>query len=212
MKNGVRRLLLLALLLAAAWQSGLAWPAQNTSARLASAIKKWESFERREFPEQATLRGQHEADDRLTDVSDSAVFGRRQFVSALLAEIRTLDRNGLTGQEQVSRELLTRELAQSARLASLYGNLPFGSFSSDGWLPLSSLGGPHSILVTLAQASRFASRQDYDNYLSRLEQVPDHIGNLVKRMDAAIKWDGSARQRRWSVFQTNLQGSRPRPS
>jgi hypothetical protein len=61
MKSGVRSLLVLALLLGAAWQSELAWPAQNASARLAGVIRKWETFERREFPEEATLRGQHEA-------------------------------------------------------------------------------------------------------------------------------------------------------
>lgn len=192
-KSGVRSLLVL-LLLGAAWQSELAWPAQNASTRLASVIKKWEAFERREFPEQATLRSHHEADDRLTDVSDSAVLRRRQFVNALHSEIRTLDRAGLTEQEQVSRELLTRQLAQHASLSSLYGDLPFGSFYSDSWLPLSSLGGPHTGLVTLAQASRFESRQDYENYLARLEQVPDHLRNLIKRMESAIKagWVGPA--------------------
>lgn len=194
MKSGVRSLLVLALLFVAALHSGVAWPAQSASARLASAIKKWENFERREFPEQATLRGHHEADDRLTDVSDSAVLRRRQFVNALLAEIRTLGRAGLAEQEQVSRELLTWQLAQRAHLASLYGNLPFGSFDSDSWLPFSSLGGPHTSLVVLAQASRFESRQDYENYLARLEQVPSHLQNLAKRMQAAIRagWIGPA--------------------
>lgn len=193
MKNGIRSLLVVALLaLGAAWQSGLAWSAQNASTRLASVIKQWQTFERREFPEQATLRGHHQADDRLTDVSDSAVLRRRQFVTALLARIRSIEPTGLSGQEQVSRELLTRQLAQRVRLSSFYGNLPFGSFDSDSWLPLSSLGGPHTTLVTLAQASRFDSRQDYDNYLARLEKVPDHLRNLIKRMDSAIKagWVG----------------------
>jgi uncharacterized protein (DUF885 family) len=194
MKSGVRSLLVLALLLGAAWQSELAWPASSASARLASVIKKWENFERREFPEQATLRGHHEADDRLTDVSDFAVLRRRRFVNALLAEIRSLDGAGLAKQERLSLELLTRQLAQHARLASLYGNLPFGSFYSDTWLPLSSLGGPHSGLVMLAQASRFDGRQDYENYLARLEQVPDHLANLTRRMEAALKagWVGPA--------------------
>jgi len=194
LESGVRSLLVLALLFVAALHSGVAWPAQNASTRLASVIKKWESFERREFPEQATLRGHHEADDRLTDVSDSAVLRRRLFVNALLAEIRTLGRAGLTPQEQVSRELLTWQLAQRARLASMYGNLPFGSFDSDSWLPFSSLGGPHTFLVILAQASRFESRQDYENYLARLGQVPAHLQNLIKRMESAIQagWVGPA--------------------
>ena len=194
MKSGVRSPLVLAILLGAAAQSGFAWSAPNGPARLESVIEKWETFERREFPEEATLRGHHDADDRLTDVSDSAVLRRRQFVNALLAEIRLLDRAGLTRQEQVSQELLTRKLVQHARLASLYGNLPFGSFYTDSWLPLSSLGGPHTGLVALAQSTRFDSRQDYENYLARLEKVPDHLHNLIKRMDAAIEagWVGPA--------------------
>ena len=194
MQSCVRKLLVLALLLGAALQPGFVSAAQNASARLAGIIKKWESFERREFPEQATLRGHHEADHRLTDVSDAAVLKRRQFVNALLANIRALGRSGLAGQEQVSRDLLSWQLAQHSRLASIYGNLPFGSFDSDSWLPFSSLGGPHTMLVILAQASRFESRRDYENYLARLEQVPAYLQHLVKRMEAAIQagWVGPA--------------------
>jgi len=187
-KCGVRVLPVMALLLlGTAWQSELAWAAQSASARLASVIKNWEAFERREFPERATLRGHHEADDRLTDVSQSAVLKRRQFVNALLSEIRSPDRAGLSEQEQVSRELLMRELAQDARLASLYGTLPFGPFGTDSWLPFSSLGGPHSFLVELAQGTRFESRKDYENYLARLDQVPDYLRHLLLRMESAIK-------------------------
>lgn len=194
MVNSRVRIVLAVLLLGALSQTEFAWSAPNSSSRLGSLVKQWEAFERREFPEQATLRGHHEADDRLTDVSDSAVLGRRQFVKARLSEIGSIDPAGLTQQERLSRELLTRQFAQRARLSSLYGDLPFGSFDSDSWLPLSSLDGPHTGLVTLAQASRFESRQDYENYLARLEKVPDHLRNLIKRMEFAIKagWIGPA--------------------
>ena len=188
------RALLAVVLLGALSQTQFAWSAPNASARLGSLVKQWEAFERREFPEQATLRGHHEADDRLTDASDAAVLRRRQFVNALLARIRSINPAGLTEQERVSRDLLTRQLAQHADLSSLYGILPFGSFASDSWLPLSSLDGPHTGLVTLAQASRFERRQDYENYLARLEKVPDHLRNLIQRMQLAIKagWVGPA--------------------
>jgi len=188
MKSRVRRFLVLILVLlgAGVWSES-AWSDQHASARLTELLAKWENFERREFPEAATFRGYHDADDRLTDVSDAAVSRRRQFVIALLSEIRTIDRTSLTEQERVSRDLLMRQLAQSARIASLYGALPFGSFGSDSWLPFSSLDGPHSFLAELAQASRFASRRDYENYLERLEQVPDYLRTLLKRMKLAIK-------------------------
>ena len=193
MTRRLARLLLL-LLLAALWQSGPAWPAQSASARLGSAIKQWEDFERREFPEQATLRGQHDADERLTDNSDAAVRERRQFVNTLLARVRTIDPAALSEQEQISRQLLARQLAQLADVASLYGTLPFGSFEPDSWLPFSSLGGPHTGLLTLAQATRFDNRQDYEHYLARLEQVPDYLHHLTTRMQTAISagWIGPA--------------------
>ncbi|OGA45131.1 MAG: hypothetical protein A3G25_10110 [Betaproteobacteria bacterium RIFCSPLOWO2_12_FULL_63_13] len=187
MKTGLRGSLVLTLVvLGAVGQSGLAWSVQGDSARFAGLVAKWEAFERHEFPETATLRGYHEADDRLTDVSDAAVFRRRRFVTALLAEISTIDRAALTEQEQISRELLMRQLAQKARIASLYGKLPFGAFESDSWIPFSSLDGPHSLLVQLAQASRFSNRRDYENYLARLDQVPDQLRNLLRRMESAI--------------------------
>ena len=193
MRSRLHRLLVL-VLVAAACPSGLAWPAQSASARLAGVIEKWERFERREFPEQATLRGQHDADERLTDNSDAAVLKRRQFVNALLARVRSIEPATLSEQEQISRRLLARQLAQRADLASLYGELPFGSFGADGWLSFSSLGGPHTGLLTLAQATRFDNRQDYEHYLARLEQVPDYLHNLIRRMQTAINagWIGPA--------------------
>ena len=176
----------IALLWAVGWP-GPAWSDQHGSARLTELLAKWQNFERQEFPEAATFRGYHEADDRLTDVSDKAVLRRRQFVNALLAEVRTIERAALTDQEQVSRDLLVQQLAHSARIASLYGTLPFGSFGSDSWLPFSSLDGPHSFLAELAQASRFASKRDYQNYLARMEQVPAYLRTLLRRMESAIK-------------------------
>ena len=190
MRRSLAALLLVSLIAAGT----SAWAGGNPSARLAAAINKWEAFERHEFPEQASLRGQHQADDRLTDLSDAAVFARRRQVAALLAELRSIGQTGLAEQEQVSKEMLTRRLAQLAQVAAIYGALPFGPFGSDSWLPLSSLGGPHSGLVVLAQASRFEGAQDYRNYLTRLEQVPGRIRDMITRMQLAIKagWIGPA--------------------
>ena len=167
---------------------------ENPSRRLAGAINKWEAFERREFVEEASLRGHHEADDRLTDISDAAVLARRHFVKTLLAELQTFERKGLSEQEQVTLEVISRELTQLVQMATIYGTLPFGPFGSDSWLPLSSLGGLHTTLVVLVQASRFDGPQDYRNYLSRLENVPNHIRNMIARMRIAIKsgWIGAA--------------------
>jgi uncharacterized protein (DUF885 family) len=174
------------LLLGALWPVAPASAAQDASGRLAASIKKWEAFERREFPEDASLRGDHAADNRLTDVSEAAVLRRSRFVKAMLAEIRAIDSATLSQQQRVSRELLVQKLSRRARLAAIYADLPFGPFSSDSWLPLSSLGGPHSMLVILATASRFDRLQDYENYLARMEQVPSRIQDLTKRMTVAL--------------------------
>lgn len=174
------------LLLGALWQAAPASAALDASGRLAASIRKWEAFERREFPEDASLRGDHAADNRLTDASEVAVLRRSRFVKAMLAEIRAIDSAKLSQQQRVSRELLVQKLSRRARLAAIYADLPFGPFSSDSWLPLSSLGGPHSMLVVLAKASRFDRLQDYENYLARMEQVPGRLQDLTKRMTVAL--------------------------
>ncbi len=184
---GVRILVCVLLLLGAVWRTEPASAEQDFSGRIAAAIKKWEAFERREFPEDASLRGYRDGDARLTDVSDAAVLRRTRFVRALLAEVRSIDDTKLSQQQRLSRKVLEQRLARHARQAALYADLPFGTFSSDGWLPLSSLGGPHTVLVVLAKASRFERREDYQNYLARLEQVPGRIQDLTTRMDVALR-------------------------
>lgn len=192
--RGVRIGVWILLILGAVWRIEPASAVQDGSGRLAAAINKWEAFERREFPEDASLRGYHDADGRLTDVSDAAVRRRTQFVRGLLAEVRATREAKLTQQQRLSRKVLEQRLARRARQAALYADLPFGAFYSDGWLPLSSLGGPHTVLVMLAKASRFDRREDYQNYLVRLEQVPGRIQDLTRRMDVALRagWIGPA--------------------
>lgn len=184
---GVRTWICILLVLGTGWRAEPASAGQDSSSRMAAAIKKWEAFERREFPEDASLRGYHDADGRLTDVSDAAVLRRTRLVRALLAEVRSIDDAKLSRQQRLSRKVLERRLARHARQAALYAGLPFGAFSSDSWLPLSSLDGPHTLLVVLAKASRFDRREDYQNYLARLEQVPGRIQDLTKRMDVALR-------------------------
>jgi uncharacterized protein (DUF885 family) len=184
--NSFVRALVLAPLLLSGWPAAIAWADEASSGRLKAAIAKAEAWERDQFPEQASLRGQHAGDGRLTDLSDAAVLRRRGFMRALHAEVEAIEPGSLGEQERVSRELLAYRFARELRVTALYGDLPFGT-GFDGWLPFSSLDGMHSTLVTLAQASRFDRAEDYENYLARLEQVPQAIGHMISRMQVAVK-------------------------
>lgn len=138
-----------------------------------------------EFPERATRLGLDGYDDRLTDRSPAAVARRKAHTRAAIAELEAIEPAQLSTQDRVSRDVFLYNLRLEAEENAVYGELPFGTL--DSFTPVSSTGGPHSGLVGLVKATRFRTARDYENYLKRLDAIPNAIDQHIATMRAGMK-------------------------
>jgi uncharacterized protein (DUF885 family) len=138
-----------------------------------------------ESPETATFLGIEGHDHRLTDKSPAAIARRKAHTPKVIAELERFDAAKLPTQDRISRDVMLANLRLQAEEDAIYGELPFGS--GDSFTPVSSTGGPHSLLVGVVKATRFRSAADYENYLKRLAAVPQLVSQHMANMRAGMK-------------------------
>jgi len=133
--------------------------------------EEWQ-YELRADPEAATAMGDNRFNDRLTDRSaafqESDVQQRRRF----LARFEAIDASGFPQQETLSHDLVIRKLRQDIESAQ------FKSWE----MPVNQMAGPHLELVDLVTLTPFNDQHDYENYLSRLHQIPAALDQTIVNM------------------------------
>jgi uncharacterized protein (DUF885 family) len=134
------------------------------------------SYELSVKPIQATGYGEHQYDAQLEDISPEALATRdakfRQYLSAL----QNIQANKLDRQQQISL------LMQVRRLQNYVDQYQFKAH----YMPLTSESGFHSALAFLPKSARFKTVQDYENYLSRLQQFPDYFTQQINWMNLGL--------------------------
>jgi len=139
-----------------------------------------------ESPEYATMLGIPGMDDRVTDLSPAAVMRRRDQCAKSLAALQAFDREKLSAQDRISREMMLDDLAQEQAMDRLFGKLPFGAGWGDGPFPVTPMSGPQQSIPHIARATPFRTVADYGNYVRRLEQVPKVLGQVEERLRAGL--------------------------
>jgi uncharacterized protein (DUF885 family) len=146
-------------------------------AQLASLFDEEWQYELQADPETATSLGDNRYNDRLDDRSpefyQSDLEARRKF----LARFEAVDRAGLTAQDALSRELMIRNLRQDIEGAR------FKSWE----MPVNQMEGPHLAMVELLSLTPFNSVKDYEDYISRLHQVPRMLQQATGNMRQGMK-------------------------
>ncbi len=138
--------------------------------------EEWE-YELRTNPEWATTLGDKRYNDRLSD--NSAEFFRSDLEQTrkFLARFEAIDPTGLRHQDGLSRELMIRELRQ---------NIEGAQFTH--WeMPVNQMGGPHLELPDLVTLTPFDTVTDYENYLSRLRQIPHLFDQVTANMQRGMR-------------------------
>src|SRR5580698_9677149 len=116
-------------------------------------------------PNQATAVGDYRYNDQLGDYSLAASATRHQRDLADLARIKAIDSSGFSEQDLISHDLFLRQLQERIEDYDL----------KDFEMPLSSLGGGggiHANLADLPLSMPFDSVKHYEDYISRLHQIP----------------------------------------
>jgi len=138
-----------------------------------------------EAPELGSYFGLDGYDDRVTDLAPEAIARRNARIDRVKAEIERFDPAKLNRQDRISREVFLERVQRSLRERSFYPGLPFGP--SDGWMRVSSQGGPQFTLPFIVRATRFRGPADYENYLKRLDAVPRVLSQVTDLMSVGMR-------------------------
>jgi len=156
--------------------------AQTTAAEEANAIfaEYWQRVAE-EFPEYSTFRGDDRYNDRLTDLSPEAIARRRDYAQDLLARVRRVDADRLTGQTRISLDVLRATLERRVRVQSVEGS---------ELMPVSPMTGPQLEFSLLVKSTRFQNADDYRKYLRRLATLPQQLKQIeaLLRRGLATGW------------------------
>jgi uncharacterized protein (DUF885 family) len=116
-------------------------------------------------PTQATSVGDYRYNDQLADYSLAASTTRHQRDLADLARIKAIDASGFPEQDMISHDLFLRQLQERVQDYDL----------KEFEMPLSASGGGGGIHVNVADlplSMPFDSVKHYEDYISRLHQIP----------------------------------------
>jgi uncharacterized protein (DUF885 family) len=166
-------------LLAAAC-SCLAQDSKPVADRLAAQNALFDEYyenELRTFPERATAFGDYRYNDQLADYSLAAIAKRDKSNRDYLSRIQAISSTGFSDQDQLSHDLLIRLLQQ--RLAD-YDLKEYE-------MPINQQNGVHTGLADLPLSVPLDSVKHYEDYISRLHQIPRVLSQTTEVLRAGMK-------------------------
>ena len=138
---------------------------QSVEARLAAQNalfeESWQTSLRLS-PTRATSVGDYRYNDQLGDDSLAAIAHRHSIDISELARIKAIDAKGFPEQDLISHDLFLRQLQQRVEDYDL----------KEYEMPISGMGGLHTSLADLPLSMPFDSVKHYEDYISRLHQIP----------------------------------------
>jgi uncharacterized protein (DUF885 family) len=145
--------------------------------QLQSLFEEFWQYHLRTDPESATSLGDNRYNDRLTDRSAEFEYSTLEEEKKYLAKFQSIKADGLAAQDATSLELMIRELKQGIE------GIQFKPWE----MPVNQMGGPHLETIDLISLMPFATVKDYENYLSRLHQIPGMLDQVTKNMRQGLK-------------------------
>ena len=136
---------------------------------------EWD-YQMEQHPTWASSLGDRRWNDRWSDISLEAIFKRHDHDVETLAKLTKIDRAALAPVDQLNFDLFKRN----------YENEIEGFQYRWYLLPLNQLDGVHTV-NRLADALRFETLKDYEDWLARLRALPRRIDQTVMLMRAGIK-------------------------
>src|SRR5271169_2360846 len=137
---------------------------------------EWE-YTLRTQPELATQVGDDRYNDRLSDFSDKAIADDLEHTRHALAHFEAIDVAGFPEQEKLNHALMLRSLRESLDSAQF-----------KHWeMPATQFGGIHLGYASLPFNSPFRNQKDYEDYLSRLHQIPRVLDQAMGHMRDGLR-------------------------
>jgi uncharacterized protein (DUF885 family) len=137
---------------------------------------EWE-YSLRTQPEFATQVGDDRYNDRLSDLSDKAIADDLKHARQSLERFEAIDVAGFPEPEKLNRSLMLRSLREAIERAQF----------KDWEMPATQFDGVHLGYASLASGSPFRNGKDYENYLSRLRQIPRVFEQAIGHMREGLR-------------------------
>ncbi len=147
----------------------VASPAPTTKKQFDDLLKEEWEFELRSQPESATVYGDNRFNDKLTDYSIPAIQANYRETKVFLQRFEALDVSSLSEQDQLSKELMLRNLRRSIE------NVDLKLYE----MPIDQFAGLHIQYPQLVAIFPFATVKDYENYLARLHLFPRMFDQII---------------------------------
>ena len=133
--------------------------------------------ELRNFPERATAYGDYRYNDKLAQYSLDAINQRHKGDEEFLARVEAISTTGFSDQDQLSHDLLERVLQQRMADFDL----------KEYEMPVNQQNGVHTFLADLPLSVPFDTAKQYEDYISRLHQIPRVLSQVTEVMRAGMK-------------------------
>jgi uncharacterized protein (DUF885 family) len=175
MRNYVSLLLLLASAVSVSAQD-----AKLAGDRVAAQNATFDDYyetELRNFPERATAFGDYRYNDKLDDYSLDGVMQHHKSDESFLSRIQAISTTGFADQDQLSHDLLARVLQQRIT------DFNFKEYE----MPINQQNGIHTKLADLPLSVPLDSVKHYEDYVSRLHQIPRAFNQTIEVLQAGVK-------------------------
>src|SRR4051794_27694233 len=123
--------------------------------------EQWE-YTLQTSPEFATILGDKRFNDRLSDFSQAQIDRDLAMSKKFLVRFEAVDTTGFPEQEALNKTLMVRNLREQLE------NAKFKEWE----MPINQMSGAHIDLPHLVSVLPFDTVKDYDDYISRLKQIP----------------------------------------
>ena len=146
-------------------------------AQLSAALQQEWEYELRTHPEMATYTGDNRYNDRLSDYSAASHARELEHTKQTLQSIESISTDGFPPQEQLNKLLMVRGLREDIESAGF----------KDWEMPVDQFGGIHLSYAALPSSTPFRSVKDYEDYLSRLHQIPRLLEQIIANMQLGLR-------------------------
>ena len=151
--------------------------AQSAHDRLTAALNaEWE-YHLKVNPEEATEVGDTRYNDRLSDNSPAAYERADEHAKATLKIFEAIGEDGMNPEDRLNRLLMIRSLLQRIE------GIPFRNWE----MPVDQMNGAHLGYAAMASEMPFSTVRDYENYLSRLHQLPHALDQITADMRLGLR-------------------------
>jgi uncharacterized protein (DUF885 family) len=150
--------------------------AERLAAQNALFDERYE-WELRNFPERATAYGDYRYNDQLRDYSLDAIMRFHEVHESMLARLQAISTEGFSDQDQLSHELLVRVLQD------LITDFDFKEYE----MPINQQNGIHTNLADLPLSVPLDSVKHYEDYISRLHQIPRVLSQSTEVLRTGMK-------------------------